>query len=170
VRDYDSIDSEQLWLAGLVQFQALAAGKQFVQIAGPLINTVVRHILECKDPGSVATPNFICFERDAISTAAYRRITQIENLLRNLIVADWYADVGDRWYEKLGGTKTSSRDTEEEEHLVRFVMEHVRYELVAMGIAAESNKTEPAPPLESPNRRPPRVCSRLGAKLAETST
>lgn len=140
VRHYDSIDSEQLWLAGLVQCRKQDGGKQCIQIAGSLINTVVRNILENEKPGSVTTPNYLCFERETISTAAYRRISKIENMFRNLIVSEWYVELGDKWSEKLSGTKTSSRDWEEQEDLIKLVMHHVQS---GLGIDTESSKTEP---------------------------
>lgn len=146
VRQYDSIDSEQLWLAGLVRCQKLDGGKQCIQIAGSLINTVVRNILENENPGSVATPNYLCFEREAISTAAYRRVSKIENMFRNLIVSEFYAEKGDKWHEKLNGIKTKSREWEEQEDLIKLVMIHVNSRL---GIDTESNRTETTSPAVS---------------------
>jgi len=146
VRSYDSIEAEQLWLAGLVQRRNLEGGKQLIQIAGPLINTVVRRILETKKPGAVVTPNHLCFAREAISTAAYRRIAQIENLLRNLIVSEWHTERGDQWFENLNVTKTPAHDRDEQEDLIKLVIFHVRSELVSMGIGTESSSEESAIP------------------------
>ena len=138
-RSYESIDSEQLWLAGLVQRQKLEGGKQFVQIAGPLINTVIRRILESERAGSVVTPDCLCFEREAISMGAYRRIAQIENMLRNLIVAEWHTERGDKWSENLKCTKTSSRNFDDQEELIKLVMSLVQSEL---GIKPECSSLE----------------------------
>lgn len=153
VRGYDAIEAEQLWLAGLVQRRNLEGGKQLIQIAGPLINTVVRRILETEKPGTVVTPNHLCFEREAISTAAYRRIAQIENMLRNLIVSEWHIERGEQWPENLKKTKTPAYDRDEQEDLIKLVMFHVRSELVAMGISTESNIAESTIPVGSTGRQ-----------------
>lgn len=140
VRDYESIDSEQLWLAGLVGRNRLGGGKQSIQIASPLVNTVVRHIIEKEKPGSLALPRDLCFEREAISTAAYHRVAQIENMLRNLVVSEWHAEKGNLWFENLKGTKSPPRDEEEKEEIIKNVLSTLRSEL---GITSECSKAEP---------------------------
>jgi hypothetical protein len=154
IRDVDSIDAEQLWLAGLVQRWDLGSGRQCIQIAGPLINTVVRRFLHSEATGSVAIPEDLCFEREAISTAAYRRIAQIENMLRNLIVSQWYAERDNNWYQNLGGIKTVSRDLEEREELRELLAAVVRSELAACGLAPESSTIDHTTPAGPPKRRP----------------
>lgn len=139
VRDYESIDAEQLWLAGLVRRNRLGGGKQYIQIASPLVNTVVRHIFEKEEPGALALPRDLCFEREAISTAAYHRVAQIENMLRNLIVSEWHAEKGNLWYENLKGIKSSPHD-EEEKEIIKNVLSTIRTEL---GIASECSIAEP---------------------------
>lgn len=144
IRNYDSVEVDELWLAGLVQRRKLDGTKNFIQIAGPLINTVVRHVLLAEESTSLANPHDLCFERETISTAAYRSVAQIENLLRNLVVTSWHAELGDRWSDNLNFTKTSSRGSDDEEHIVRFTMSHVRSELIAMGFCSENDQSEPA--------------------------
>jgi hypothetical protein len=141
VRPYDSIKSEQLWLEGLAQRSKLEGGKCCIQIAGPLINTIVRRILAGEESEAYFSPGQICFEREAISTAAYRRISQIENLLRNLIISLWYADLGDKWEENLKATKTSSYNREDESTYVKLILDQLRSELVASGVGIDINKS-----------------------------
>ncbi len=141
VRDYESAVSEKLWLAGLTQRQKLPGqgGKYFIYIASPLINTLVRHILGNEKPEYVAPPNYLCFERKAISTAAYQRISRIENMLRNLIVSDYYIKSGNELYENLKSVKVSSYIPEEQEDLIKLVLFHIRSEL---NINLDRDKTE----------------------------
>lgn len=122
VREYNSIESEQLWLSGLVRRRDLDGGKQCIQVAGPLINTLIRYVLVSELPNLVASPTHLCFERESVSTAAYRRIAQIENMLRNLIVSEWHLETGGSWSEKLGETKTSTHGLEEEADLIKLIL------------------------------------------------
>lgn len=142
VRDYESIDCESLWLAGLVQCQKLEGGKQFIQIAGPLINKVVRNILVSEESGSLPPSNYLCFEREAISTAAWLRVAQIENMLRNLIVSEGFVEQGENWTEKLKAVKTPAWIREEQEELIKLVLYHVKLELSSLGLVSEKKETD----------------------------
>lgn len=137
IRNIDSIEAEQLWLAGLARRRDLGSGKQCVHLAGPLTNIILRRILHIQSPGSVALPEDLCFEREAIAAAAYRKISQIEIMLRNLVVAFWYAEAGDKWTERLVGIKTLSRDQEEAEDVPKLTAELVWSKLVAIGLAPQ---------------------------------
>ena len=139
VRKFDSIESEQLWLAGLVQYKDLGGGKQCIQISSPLINKVIRGILESKKTGCIVPPDFLCFESEVISKAAYPKIAQIENTLRNLIVSEWYTEMGDKWSEKLRKIKDKPRELEQKEEL----RETIRSEIKAMGLVSESTEVKP---------------------------
>jgi hypothetical protein len=145
IREYESIDCEQLWLAGLVQCQKLEGGKQFIQIAGPLINTIVRRVLESEKSISLAPPNYLCFEREAISTAAYRRVAQIENMLRNLIVSRGYIEHAENWSVKLAAIKTPARGREDHEEIIKLVTNLVKSELLSIGIGKKNSETETEP-------------------------
>jgi hypothetical protein len=142
VREYESIECEQLWIAGLAQCQKLEGGKQFIQIAGPLINTIVRRILESENFILIPPSNYLCFEREAISTAAYRRVAQIENMLRNLIVSKGYVEHAGDWSIKLKAIKTPLRGRDENEELVKLVLHHVKSELLDIGLGSENSKVE----------------------------
>lgn len=153
VRDHESIDCEYLWLAGLVQCQKLEGGKQFIQIAGPLINTVIRSILVNEESISLPPSNYLCFEREAISTAAWRRVSQIENMLRNLIVSEGYVEKSEDWTIKLKAIKTSSRGREEHEELIKLILKNVKLELLSIGLEAKNSENESTSLPSSPDRK-----------------
>lgn len=147
IRSIDSIEAEQLWLAGLARRRDLGSGKQCVHLAGPLINTVLRRILHSQKPGAVALPQDLCFEREAIAAAAYRKISQIEIMLRNLVVAHWYEELGDKWFERLAGIKTLSRDQEENEDVRQLVAALFQSHLVASGLTPQEPPMGDPPPV-----------------------
>ena len=152
IRSFDSIEAEQLWLAGFARRRDLGSGKQCVHLAGPLINTVLRRLLNSQTPGTVALPEDLCFERDAIATAAYRKVSQIEIMLRNLVVAHWHTEVGETWQDRLGGIKTLSRDNEQAEDVSQLVSVLFHSHLVASGLAPQ----EPPKPDAAPAAIQPR--------------
>ena len=122
IRDFEEVEAEELWLAGLVRRTKLPGGKQVLRIAGPIINAVVRNFLSDESPENIAVPKHICFEREAIAVAAYRRVAQLENLLRNVIASEWSIKFGDKCAKKLKATKTSSRYGEETEELIHRIL------------------------------------------------
>jgi hypothetical protein len=134
IRGYESTAAEELWLSGLVILSKLDGTRNYSHMAGPLINTVTRNILLGQDVSVVADPKNLCFDRHTISVAAYENVAIIENMLRNLVVSLWHAELGDAWINNLATTKTSSRLWENEESLARNLMIIVKSELAASGI------------------------------------
>ena len=124
MRDYEAVEAEELWLAGLVRRTAMPGGKQLVRMAGPIINSVVRNLLVGEASGCVAVPKDICFERESITVAAYRRIAKLENLLRNVVVSEWSIKFGDKWHEKLAAIRGSSRSGEDAEELIHRTLQN----------------------------------------------
>ena len=137
VRGYESMAVEELWLSGLVILSKLDGTRNYLHMAGPLINTVVRNILLGQDAAVVADPKNLCFDRHTISVAAYESVAIIENMLRNLVVSLWHAEFGDAWINNLATTKTSLRLWENEESLARNIMVIVKSELASSGVIAK---------------------------------
>lgn len=142
VRGFDSIETERLWLAGLVRLQNIDGAKQFVQLAGPLVNAVLRCAIHVQRPGSVALPHDLCFERNTITKAAFWKISKIEIMLRNLIVAIWYGECGEKWTDHLEGIKTLSRDQERDDEVLRLVEAILQSKLVQLGLAPQEQQKE----------------------------
>ena len=136
VRSYESTAAEELWLSGLITLRKLDGTRNYLYVASPLINTVVRNILLSQGITGVADPKNLCFDRHAISGAAYENVAVIENMLRNLVVSLWHADLGEAWINNLYTTKTSSRLWENEESLARNIMAIVKSELASSGVIA----------------------------------
>lgn len=134
IRDSESTEIEDLWLAGLVSKIKLDGRRNYVSISSPIINSVIRNILKIKNSSPIANPKHLCFDRPAISSAAYRNVALIENLLRNMVISTWYVELGEDWKNNLGATKTSSRAREDEESLVKFTMTTVKEGLVSLGL------------------------------------
>ncbi len=118
-----------------------------------MVNTVVRRIIEGREPGVVAPPDDLCFERESLSSVAYRKIAQIEVLLRNVVVQQWYAEVGDKWEDKLKAIKTLSRQETTEDDLRQLVTTLVQSQLAESGMAAPDRHDQKAPPSETKKAR-----------------
>jgi len=106
VRNYDSIATEQLWLSGLVKYTNLKNNKQLIQISGALVNSVLRNIASDIGLESCAHADDLCLEGTTISSFAYNKVAEIENVLRCLIVSEWYIEVGDSWPDNLNKINT----------------------------------------------------------------
>lgn len=88
----------------------------------------MRQILGEENP-NISPPEYLCFDRKAISTEAYRRIARIENMLRNLIVSEYYSKNGTDLYDNLKAITLNSYISEDQENLIKLVLFHVRSEL-----------------------------------------
>lgn len=140
--------SEELWLAGLARKTRRSGGGFVLEIANPVIDAVTRKILssnQCK----LARSNEVCYRRNSIATEAYRRVAEIENLLRNVIVAEWRLQCGDAWKDKLAGNKTPAREFENEEEreiieLLRPSLLRAGYELVRIEQTQENSSDKPS--------------------------
>jgi hypothetical protein len=112
-------EAETLWLAGLVRKAARPGGQIILEIASPVIEAAIRNIESSNQFGRIAHSSEICFCRNSIATAAYRRVSDIENLLRNVIVTEWRLRHGNNWLDKLAETKTRGHYQEEQEEILR---------------------------------------------------
>lgn len=113
LRPIGRMESEELWLAGLARKTRRSGGEMVLEIASPVIDAVTRQILSSNECG-LARSNEICYRRTSIAIEAYRRVADLENLLRNIIVAEWRFQHEDKWKEKLAGNKTPARGHENE--------------------------------------------------------
>jgi hypothetical protein len=144
VRPADRTESEHLWLAGIAQCLDLGSGKQCVCVASPLIETVLRRITQRDAPGTVALSEDLCFQHGSLAATAYRRLAEVETLLRNLVVTMWYAEAGDNWSQRLDEIKTLSREQEQSQE-VRELVDLVREALAASGVPLEGMTGSPTP-------------------------
>ncbi|WP_027469536.1 hypothetical protein [Deefgea rivuli] len=142
VRNFDSIDVECLWLSGLVVVQNIESSKKLIQIASPLISTVLRNNSENIGLKNIAPADAICFERDAITSAAYRKVAQIENLLRNIVVSEWFFEFGEEWQKKINVAKVPAFVGESEHKLIEFTLQCVKEELRKMGLVNSGTPEE----------------------------
>lgn len=151
IRDSESIEVEKLWVAGLALCRDLGSGKQCVSLAGPLIGTVLRRILHNQNPGCVALPEDLCFDQEAVATAAYRRVSQIENMLRNLVVECWHSEDGEKWQERLNKIKIPSHDLvkdDDRRQFLKLLMEYGFLPQKTLGEEADTSQPRPDRPKE----------------------
>lgn len=140
--------SEELWLAGLARKTKRTGGGIVLEIANPVIDAVARKILGSNN-SNLARSNEVCYRRNSIATEAYRRVAEIENLLRNVIVAEWRLQCGDTWKEKLAGNKTPAREFENNDEIeiiksLRAPLYLAGFELVPIKQVHENSKDTPS--------------------------
>jgi len=140
VRSSDSITTEKLWLLGLVKRTNFKNNKQLIQVSGSLVNSVLRNIapsvgLECS-----ANADDLCFEGTTISSVSYNKVAEIENLLRCLIVSDWYTEVGDSWSENLNRVKTPAFEPQEKIDLINLVLGCMKSEFPSLNQSDDSGQ------------------------------
>ncbi len=111
-------EAEVLWLAGLARRTRPSGGNFVLEIASPVVDAVIRSIL-CINQNRVARPSEICYCRNSIAIAAYRRVADLENLLRNIIVAELRSRDGDDWSARLEHAKARAHDHEDLEEIIR---------------------------------------------------
>lgn len=119
--------SEELWLAGLARKIRRTGGGVVLEIASPVVDAVVRKILGSSNK-KIARASEICYKRNSVAVEAYRRVAEIENLLRNIIVSEWRCQCEDKWVDKLAGNKTPAREYKEDDEveIVRLFREPLR--------------------------------------------
>jgi hypothetical protein len=137
VRPSESRITEQLWLAGIVRSHNLEGNHHLVQIAGSLINNVIRNIASSVGLDDCAPPNDLCLEGQVISSAAYRKVAEIENILRCLVVTEWYSNLGDQWVNNLKDTKVLPHESENEE-LIKLVLKCIKEEFPHINESTDS--------------------------------
>lgn len=153
VRNNDSIATEKLWLSGLIKRTNLKNNKQLIQVSGSLVNSVLRNIatdfgLEC-----CAHADDLCLEGTTISSYAYNKVAEIENLLRCLIVSEWYIEVSDSWPENLNKIKTPAFERQEQEELINIVLGCMKVEFPILN---KNTGNDPESVEASDKRRPKR--------------
>lgn len=126
IRDATEPTTELLWLAGLVKFKVLGGLKQEIQIAGPIVNKVIRNV--AADVGlDVCSPaQNLCLDTSVISTQVFSKVAEIENLFRSLIVSEWYKESGDLWEKNLDKVRTPAFEKSEKEELINLVLTCVK--------------------------------------------
>lgn len=157
IRSKDSATTEQLWLVGLVKFNPLIGNKHQVQIAGPIINTVLRNISESVGLKPYALAKDLCFGSNVVSAEVYRKVAEIENILRCLVVSCWYEELGEDWHSKLEKVKTPAHSKEENEELINLVLKCMKNEFPQLQTTEPltTDKVENNPQAASRNRKPP---------------
>lgn len=138
IRPSESRITEQLWLTGIVRFQNLEGNLHLIQIAGALINNVIRNIASSVGLNECTPAKDLCMEGQVISSAAYRKVAEIENILRCLVVSEWHGDMGEQWIENLKTTKTPPHQSENKE-LITLVLKCIRNEFPELYENNESN-------------------------------
>jgi len=101
-------ETEALWLAGFARREEMGSGNYRVRVASPLIDTILRRSFHDEKPGSIALPEHVCFDHGVLATAAFRKVSEIENLLRNIFVTVCYSKHGDDWHQVLDDLSTTS--------------------------------------------------------------
>jgi len=152
IRNMDSVEAEQLWLAGLACRRQLGSGKQCVHLASPLTNIVLRRNLHGQKSKSVALSEDLCFERAAIAAAAYRKISQIEIMLRNLVVECWHSEDGEMWQDRLNKITIPSHDLGKDDDRRQFLDLLIEYGVLPQktpGEEAETSQPRPDRPKET---------------------
>jgi len=150
VRPSESIITEQLWLAGIVRINNLEGNFQLIQISGALINHVIRNIALSVGLNDCAPPKDLCLEGHIISSAAYRKVAEIENILRCLVVSDWYGKLGEKWVDNLEMTKTPPHQSENEE-LINLVLKCMREEFPKLHESDDLTNDKTIPPKKRKN-------------------
>ncbi|MGV8898660.1 MAG: hypothetical protein ACOH2B_05350 [Burkholderiaceae bacterium] len=154
LRPIGRMESEELWLVGLARKTRRSGGEMVLEIASPVIDAVTRQILSKNECG-LARSNEICYRRTSIAIEAYRRVADLENLLRNIIVAEWRFQHEDKWKEKLAGNKTPARGHENEQEIaiieaLRLPLLQAGYDLVRLEQSQEKSNNEST---EKPQKR-----------------
>jgi hypothetical protein len=150
IRPTDSRITEQLWVAGIVKANTLEGNSQLIQIAGGLINNIIRNIASSVGLGDCAPPKYLCLEGHIISSAAYRKVAEIENILRCLVVSNWYGELGEKWVDNLEMTKTPPHQSESEE-LINLVLKCMGEEFPTLYENDDSTNDKAIPPQKRKN-------------------
>ena len=132
LRPVGSKEAELLWLAGLARKYGRPGGQLMLEIASPVVEAVIRNLESSCKSEKVANANEICYCRNSIATAAYRRVADIETLLRNVVVSEWRLRHGNNWLSKLADTKTCAHDREEFEEWLQTSLRE-RYNIEPLG-------------------------------------
>ncbi len=138
LRPVGSNEAEILWLAGLVRKTRVPGGNLMLEIASPVIDAVIRNHESCDENYMVALSREICYCRNSIAMAAYRRVAELENLLRSVIVAEWRLRYGNEWSDRLADIKTRAHDHEELEERIRSLLRK-EYNIEPNGLAQASS-------------------------------
>jgi hypothetical protein len=150
IRPTDSRITEQLWVAGIVKANTLEGNSQLIQIAGGLINNIIRNIASSVGLGDCAPTKYLCLEGHIISSAAYRKVAEIENILRCLVVSNWYGELGEKWVDNLEMTKTPPHQSESEE-LINLVLKCMGEEFPTLYENDDSTNDKAIPPQKRKN-------------------
>lgn len=110
-----------------------------LEIASPVIEAVIRKYEPSCKSDRTASSDEVCFRRNSIATAAYGRVADIENLLRNVIVEEFRSQNGRDWMVKLAETKTRGNYQEDLEEIIQSLLRK-NYSLEP--IVAEPTKSE----------------------------
>ncbi|PMM08334.1 hypothetical protein BCT62_03175 [Vibrio splendidus] len=140
VRSNDSIITEKLWLSGLVKRTNLKNNKQLIQVSGALVNSVLRNIASDVGLDCCAHATDLCLDGTTISSFAYNKVAEIENLLRCLVVSEWYIEDGDSWPENLNKIKTPAFERQEQEDLIKLVLGCMKQEFPALNQKTENTR------------------------------
>lgn len=154
VRSNDSIAIEKLWLSGLIKCTNIKYNKQLIQISGALVNSVLINISSDVGLERCADAHDLCLEGTSISSFAYNKVAEIENLLRCLIVSEWYIEVSDSWPENLNKVKTPAFEYQEQEELINLVLKCMKLEFPILNQNTESaSESAEALDIPRPKRR-----------------
>ncbi|NQY89946.1 MAG: hypothetical protein HRT51_19830 [Colwellia sp.] len=154
IRNKDSSITECLWVAGLVRSTNLTGNKHQVQIAGPIINTVLRNIATSVGLRSCAPAKYLCLESNVISAQVYRKVAEIENLFRCLVVSGWYEELGENWQDNLQKVKTPAHSKSENEELINLVLKCIKQEFPQLASPDSNNDDLLDKPKSSSRRKP----------------
>jgi hypothetical protein len=154
IRKKDSATTECLWLSGLVKYNNVSGNKYQIQIAGPIINTILRNIAISVDLKVCAPASYLCLENHVISSQAYRKVAEIENLFRCLIVSDWYEKYGESWSDKLQEAKTPAHCKSESEELINLVLKCIKEEFPQLKAAEPIEEVQEYAKNVKPKRKP----------------
>lgn len=147
-RRLDNAVAEQLWVAGLARFCPSGSGWHCIEFLGPVVEAAVRNILH-RSNSSIASPRALCFKRATVSAVAYQKIAEIEMLLRNVVVQQWYKEDGETWEDKFLTIRTLSSEKQTESDKQEIVAKLEDAHLADAGGSAESVATKRV----RPNRR-----------------
>ncbi|SBS66007.1 hypothetical protein [Vibrio splendidus] len=140
-RQLESRAIEQLWLLGFIDKYNLDRKKYQVNISGYVTSGVLRNIAEESGLGIVAPSEELCIRSSVISSYAYKKVAELENLLRSLLVSEWYQNSKDEWRENLKATKASPyRD--DQEHLIKLVISCIKEEFPAISSNVEKSQVD----------------------------
>lgn len=126
IRNASEPTTELLWLAGFVKFKSLSGLKQEIQIAGPIVNKVIRNVAAEVGLDVCSPAQNLCLGTSVISTQVFCKVAEIENLFRSIIVSEWYEELGELWEKNLDKVRTPAFEKSENEELVNLVLTCVK--------------------------------------------